>query len=283
MILLVDGGSTKADWIALDKAKKEVFRTRTLGLNPAVFPEETLRNRIVNNFQLIQQKDKIEAIYFYGAGCGTPKPTQLLHNVLQSIFVNATICVKEDLYAAVYASSGGEKAIVCILGTGSNSCYFDGKQLITNVVSLGYILMDEASGNYFGKKLIRDYFYHKMPDEIALDFNKQYILDPDIIKRNLYQKESPNAYLGQFAQFMFAYKDHEYIHQIIEEGFTTFFKYRIVPYQQAPDIPIYFIGSIAFFFKPILDEVAQKFGYTIKGVIRRPIDNLINYHQKKLS
>jgi N-acetylglucosamine kinase-like BadF-type ATPase len=282
MIFIADGGSTKADWIALDNSKNELFRTRTLGLNPAVFPEETLYNRVINNFQLVQNKDLVKEIYFYGAGCGTPKPTQLLVTVFKSIFINAKVVVKEDLYGAVYASSGGKKSIVCILGTGSNSCYFDGEKLMTNVVSLGYILMDEASGNYFGKKLIRDYFYHKMPDIIAKKFENTYNLDPDEIKRNLYQEESPNAYLGKFAQFMFEFKEHAYIRQIIEEAFNTFFEYRIKPYKQATDVPIYFIGSIAYFFESILQEVADKFGYTIKEIIRRPIDNLIAYHQNNL-
>ena len=280
MIVLVDSGSTKADWIVLDASKKEVFRTRTSGLNPVVIPEKILHQRILANEQLIRQKDLIKQIFFYGAGCGTEKPSILLSRVLKSVFLNAKIVVKEDLLAAVYASSGGTKAIVCILGTGSNSCYFDGKIAHTNVVSLGYILMDEASGNYFGKKLLQDYFYKKMPKEIARKFEKKYNLDPDEIKRNLYQEESPNAYLGHFAQFMFDYQGHPYIEQIIEAGFIHFFEYRILPYRQPAETPIYFIGSIAYFFSDILQKVAQTYGLKIAEIIRRPIDNLIAYHQK---
>ena len=129
MILIADGGSTKADWIALDNNKEEVFRTRTLGLNPAVVSETELRNRIVNMFQLMQIKETVEEIHFYGAGCGTPKPVEILKQLLETIFVNAKIIVSEDLLAAVYASSGNSKGIVCILGTGSNSCYFDSENL----------------------------------------------------------------------------------------------------------------------------------------------------------
>ena len=159
MILIADGGSTKADWIAINDQKKEEFRVRTLGLNPAVVPEKELHNRIINMFQLMSVKDDVEEIHFYGAGCGTPKPIKILKTILESIFVNAKIYIFEDMLAAVYAASGKKPAIVCILGTGSNSCYFDGKNIKMLVPSLGYILMDEASGNYFGKQLLRDYFF----------------------------------------------------------------------------------------------------------------------------
>lgn len=280
MILIADGGSTKADWIALNSDKTQFFKTRTKGLNPAILSEEKLYSRVVQNFELFQHKEKIKEIYFYGAGCGTSEPTALLKRVFESIFTQAKVCVKEDMLAAVYATSGGEESIVCILGTGSNSCYYDGKKTHQNVVSLGYILMDEASGNYFGKQLLIDYFYKKMPDEIATAFEKSYDLSPDQIKQNLYQKESPNAYLGNFAEFMFQFKKSDYMHKLIKKGFTTFFEYRILPFNKPATIPIYFIGSIAHFFKPILEEVATTYGLRIKGVLQRPIANLIAYHQQ---
>ena len=282
MILIADGGSTKADWIALDvHNKKELFRIRTKGLNPAILKEDELYDRIIQNFTIFQEKDKVKEVCFYGAGCGTSKPTALLKQVLKSIFTEAKISVKEDMMAAVYAASAGEESIVCILGTGSNSCYYDGKTAHQNVVSLGYILMDEASGNYFGKRLIIDYFYKKMPSDIALQFESTYNVTPDDIKRNLYREESPNAYLGNFAEFMFQFKESDYIHKLLEEGFTTFFEYRILPYKKAASVPIYFIGSIAYFFEHILNEVAKKYELSIEGILRRPIDNLIVYHQSK--
>ena len=231
MILIADGGSTKADWIALDNDKNELFRVRTLGLNPAVVPEEELTNRIINMFQLINIKDEVEEIYFYGAGCGTPKPVQILKNVMESIFANADIHIAEDMLAAVYAASGKNPAIVCILGTGSNSCYYDGEKMHMKVASLGYILMDEASGNYFGKQLVRDYYYEKMPKRIAEAFQEQYDLEPDNIKYNLYRQPNPNMYLASFAKFMFEFKEDKYIKKVIRKGFREFFKYRILPYQ----------------------------------------------------
>ncbi len=282
MILIADGGSTKADWIALNTNKEEVFRTRTLGLNPAVVAETELRNRIINMFQLMQVKETVKEIHFYGAGCGTPKPVAILKTLLESIFVNAKIFVSEDLLAAVYASSGDSEAIVCILGTGSNSCFYDGKNVHVTSPSLGYTVMDEASGNYFGKILLRDFYYHKMPKTIAKAFVKQFDLEVDEVKFNLYRQQNPNMYLATFAKFMFDFKNEKYIQKMIKKGFEAFFEYRILPFQKSVDIPIYFIGSIAFYFKDILDVVASKHNLKITDVIHRPIDNLVAYHKNKL-
>ena len=283
MILIADGGSTKADWIAINEDKKEEFRVRTLGLNPAVVSEEELNNRIINMFQLINIKEDVKEIYFYGAGCGTPKPVEILNNILQSIFINAKINVEEDMLAAVYAASGNEPALVCILGTGSNSCFFDGKNVQMKTASLGYILMDEASGNYFGKLLLREYYYNKMPEAIAEKFKNEFNLDADHIKKNLYRMPNPNMYLASFAKFMFEFKEEKYIRTIIERGFHEFFEYRILPFEKDTDTPLYFIGSIAFYFKDILEKVAQTYNLKITDVIQRPIDNLLEYHIKNLN
>ncbi|MCI2227559.1 N-acetylglucosamine kinase [Polaribacter sp. MSW13] len=283
MILIADGGSTKADWIALDNSKNEAFRVRTLGLNPAVVAAEELHNRIINMFQLIHIKEEVAEIHFYGAGCGTPKPVEILRKVLQAIFVNAKICIAEDTLAAVYAATGKEPAIVCILGTGSNSCYFNGENMEMLVPSLGYILMDEASGNHFGKKLIIDYYYKKMPKKIAAQFEKEFNLDADYIKQNLYRETNPNMYLASFAKFMFDYKEDKYIKKIIKKGFQEFFKCRILPYNKTSETPVYFIGSIAFYFRDILEKVANKYDLKITDVIQRPIDNLLAYHKKNIN
>ncbi|MCL7754796.1 N-acetylglucosamine kinase [Polaribacter sp. Z022] len=283
MILIADGGSTKADWIAIDKNKEEAFRVRTLGLNPAIVPEEELENRIINMFQLINIKEDVEEIHFYGAGCGTPKPIQILKTILESIFVNAKVFISEDMLAAVYAATGNDPALVCILGTGSNSCYYDGEKMEMLVSSLGYILMDEASGNYFGKKLIIDYYYNKMPKKIAKKFNEEFDLDADYIKKNLYREPNPNMYLASFAKFMFEFKEEKYIKRIIKKGFQEFFKYRILPYNKTTETPIYFIGSIAHYFRDILEKIAKKNNLEITDVIQRPIDNLLEYHKNNIN
>jgi len=279
MILIADGGSTKVDWIALDSDNTETFRARTLGLNPAVVDAVELRNRIVNMFQLMSVKDEVTAIHFYGAGCGTPTPIEILKKILESIFVNATVSIAEDMLGAVYAATGLNPALVCILGTGSNSCYFDGEKVHMKTASLGYTLMDEASGNAFGKKLLQDFYYEKMPKQIAQKFQEQFELDIDIVKFNLYRQPNPNMYLATFAKFMFDFKEEEYIKKIIKKEFQKFFDYRILPYQKTAETPIYFIGSIAFYFREILEKVAAKHQLKITGIIQRPIDNLVDFHK----
>ena len=279
MILIADGGSTKADWIAINSDKSEAFRVRTLGLNPAVISEEELNDRIINMFQLVNVKDDVTEIYFYGAGCGTAKPLKILENILKTIFINAKVQVAEDMLAAVYASAGLNPGIVCILGTGSNSCYWDGEKVHMKAASLGYVLMDEASGNYFGKLLLRAYYYDKMPRHIAEKFKEDFNLDADYIKQNLYRTANPNMYLASFAKFMFEFKEEKYIKRMIKKGFQEFFKYRILPFDKTSDTPLYFIGSIAFYFREILEKIAKKNHLEVTDVIQRPIDNLLEHHR----
>ena len=149
--------------------------------------------------------------------------------------------------------------------------------------SLGYILMDEASGNYFGKLLLREYYYNKMPKVIAEKFENEFNLDADYIKENLYRKSNPNMYLASFAKFMFDFKDEKYIKRIIKRGFQVFFKYRVLPFEKDAQTPLYFIGSIAYYFRDILEKTAKKYNLKITDVIQRPIDNLLEYHKKNIN
>ncbi|AMC11986.1 N-acetylglucosamine kinase [Lutibacter profundi] len=281
MILIADGGSTKADWVLLKKSGEELLRTRTGGLNPAVFDEELLAKRIRENTDLVAYKDEVTHVYFYGAGCGTEKPTSQLKSIFESFFINAAVDVKEDTYAATYAVTT-EPGIVCILGTGSNSCYFDGENVDVRIASLGYILMDEASGNYFGKKLIRDYYYHKMPVDIAKQFEEQFDIDADTIKKNIYKKDNPNTYLAHFAEFIFKNERNVYFNKVLHKGMKDFFKNKILPYKESESVPVHFVGSIAYFAQDIIKDVARFNMIKLGNIVRRPIDGLIDYHRKKL-
>ncbi|MGY5351183.1 N-acetylglucosamine kinase [Wenyingzhuangia sp. IMCC45533] len=282
MILIADGGSTKVDWFALNSDKTDKYKTKTEGLNPAIVDEDILKERILGNINLHESREEVTRVFFYGAGCGTPKAIATLKKVFQEIFVNADIVVAEDMLGAVYAASEAEPAIVCILGTGSNSCYFDGKNIHNCTTSLGWAIMDEASGNYFGKKLIRDYYYKIMPDEIRVRFQEKHNMEDDYIKSELYKGDAPNTFLATHAAFMFDFKEHIYISTMIEEGVDEFFRYRILPYQKGKETPVYFIGSIAYFFADIVAKVANKYNLQFAGSIQRPIDNMIAYHKKHL-
>ena len=279
MRLLVDSGSTKADWIAIDEDGKVLFTTQTLGLNPEILEGDEIIERINDRFDILQNKDKATHLFFYGAGCGTDKMKINLSRVFQEYFSNAIIAVHEDTYAAVYATTPkGEQAIVSILGTGSNCSYFDGKVLHQKVQSLGYIIMDDCSGNVFGKELIRKYYFNKMPKELAIDFEKEYNLDPDFIKSKLYKEPNPNAYLATFAKFLIQHKETEFCKKIIFKGMKSFVKNYIRQYDNCKDVPVHFVGSIAFYLKDELQIIFDKHELKLGNVLRRPIDGLIAYH-----
>ena len=279
MKLLTDSGSTKADWIAIDDSGKVLFTTQSLGLNPEVLGKEEIIARLEDKFDISHNRKKVTHLFFYGAGCGTDRMKKFLTGVFQEYFTGAAVSVQEDTYAAVYATTPkGEKAIVSILGTGSNCSYFDGAVLHQKVQSLGYIAMDDCSGNQFGRQLIRGYYFGKMPLELAADFEVQYDLDADVIKHNLYKEPNPNAYLATFAKFLIQHKDHPWCQGIIEAGMEDFVSNYILQFDNAKEVPIHFIGSIAFYLRDELEAVLASHGLRIGNVLRRPIDGLIQYH-----
>lgn len=281
MRLLVDSGSTKADWIAIDEDGKVLFTTQTLGLNPEILDGDEIIERINDRFDILQNKDKATHLFFYGAGCGTDRMKIMLSQAFQKYFSNAIIVVHEDTYAAVYATTPkGEQAIVSILGTGSNCSFFDGKVLHQKVQSLGYIVMDDCSGNVFGKELIRKYYFNKMPKELAVEFEKEYNLDPDFIKSKLYKEPNPNAYLATFAKFLIQNKEHEFCKKIIFKGMKSFVKNYIRQFDNCKEVPVHFVGSIAFYLKDELQITFDKYELKLGNVLRRPIDGLIAYHVK---
>lgn len=279
MILIAESGSTKTDWVLLKSSGEVFLKTKTPGLNPSVFPEDELKKRLLENPEFAKYSREIQKVYFYGAGCGTPTPAAIIKKVLHEVFPNARIEVKEDLAAAVFAVTD-KPGIICILGTGSNSCYFDGSTLHLPVASLGYVLMDEGSGNYFGKELIRDYFYNRMPESLAREFESQFDLNPDRIKINLYKKPNPNAYLASFARFIFDSKEknHSYFEKLLKKGINKFMEYRVLCFKNAKEVPIHFVGSIAYFSRELIESCCFENQLTLGKIIQKPMDGLIDYH-----
>ncbi|MFM2214405.1 MAG: hypothetical protein RL427_1668 [Bacteroidota bacterium] len=279
MKLLVDSGSTKADWIAIDDNGKVLFTTQTLGLNPEVLDKEEIIARLEDKFDISHNKDKATHLFFYGAGCGTDRMKNFLTEVFEAYFTKASVNVHEDTYAAVYATTPkDEEAIVCILGTGSNCSYFDGKVLHQKVQSLGYIAMDDCSGNRFGRHLLRGYYFGKMPADLAKEFEEEYNVDPDYIKHNLYKEPNPNAYLATFAKFLIKHKNTEFCKKFIYAEMEDFVENYIKQFDNCNKIPVHFVGSIAFYLKEELEEVLTRYNIKVGNVLRRPIDGLIAYH-----
>jgi N-acetylglucosamine kinase-like BadF-type ATPase len=279
MYLIVDSGSTKTDWFAIDEKGSVLFSTQTLGLNPQVVSSAILTERIINNYDLFQNRKKVSKLFFYGAGCGIKSTTERIKRVFEEIFVNSLFNIKEDTYAAVYASAViGVPSIVCILGTGSNCSYFDGKDVHQYITSLGYILMDEASGNFYGKQLIRGYYFNEMPKQLAELFEKEFDLSANTVKENLYRKENPNTYLARFAKFMIAHKNDPYLQEMIHEGLRRFIRHQLFQFDNAKDVPIHFVGSISYFLQDEVNFIIKEFGLTMGSIVKRPIDQLVKYH-----
>jgi len=287
MIFIIDSGSTKCDWIAIDsKTGAQVFeKQRTKGLNPAIISESEAYTIIKDNKMLIKHKSDVDYVFFYGAGCGTVEAPKMLKKVLQSIFTKAVVEVKEDTYAAIYSTVGVEQgpAVVCILGTGSNCTYFDGANIHQRVISLGYSIMDDASGNYFGRQLLRDYYFDFMPHDLKLIFKTRYNMDDDFIKVNLYKKPNPNAYLATFAEFLILNRESNYVQGVIKKGLRVFVETMIMQFKdEIKTVPVHFAGSISFFLQKEIKEIAQEYGFTVGNFQRRPIEGLAEYHVSQL-
>ena len=229
---------------------------------------------------MYRNRKKVDSIYFYGAGCGTKPPRDLLHKVLKIIFINAKISVKEDTYAATYSvTTPGVKSIVCILGTGSNCSYFNGFNLEQKIDSLGFIIMDDGSGNYFGKQILRDFYFNSMPIGLKKILNQKYNLSSEVIKTNIYKKSNPNTYLATFAKFLIENKSNQYCKDLIKKGLCLFIKNQILQFDNANKIPIHFVGSISYYLKDELEDCLKLYNLSIGNVLRKPIDGLVNYHK----
>ncbi|MEE9408923.1 MAG: BadF/BadG/BcrA/BcrD ATPase family protein [Polaribacter sp.] len=277
MILIAESGSTKCDWVLIEKLNKKVTRFRTKGLNPAILKEKKLHKIIGNEVVLAKSKEKIKEIYFFGAGCNTESNNQVLKNVFSSLFNANKVLVAEDMMAAVYATTT-KPAVVCILGTGSNCCFFDGNKIMQKTPALGYILMDEGSGNYFGKELLKAYYYKKLPEKLSLSLEGKYNLSEERVIKKIYQSKTPNKYLANFAPFLFENQEDIFIQKIIEKGIKEFVENHILHYKnELEENSIHFVGSIAFFSKKYIIKELSKHNIIAGSFIRRPIDNLISH------
>lgn len=279
MKLIVDSGSTKADWVAI-LPDNTTLNFSTLGLNPEVLTVEDIISRLDSSLEILKFKKQVKELFFYGAGCGTDRMKNHLKSILEEYFTEAKILVLEDTYAATYATTNiAEQAIVCILGTGSNCSYFDGNVLHQKVQSLGFLIMDDAGGVQFGRTLLREYYYNKMPNTIALAFAKQVNVEADFIKHNLYKLPNPNAYLAQISKFIIENKENEYIQKLINDEFQRFVENQILQFKEAQHVPINFIGSIAYYLQDEIKSILTQNKLSFGKVYQKPIDGLIHYHK----
>lgn len=280
MIAIIDGGSTKCDWVILDDHLKTVQKVVTLGFNPNIINPDFIPQEIDKNQDLFFLKDKITQLFFYGSGCGTPENASLVEKKFQETFTNAKVSVAEDMTAAAYAAYNGKPAIVCILGTGSNSCYFDGKTVRRDLPSLGFLIGDKGSGSAMGKHLLRRFFMKKLPEDLHQQFVEIYNLTIDEVIKNMYHNPRANAYVGEFNKFVAERKSHPYFQNMIFDEMKNFLEYQVLPYPEAREAEINFIGYIAFIYEDVLKSAAAELNLNVGTVVKKPIESLVDYHKK---
>tara|TARA_B100000767_G_scaffold128447_1_gene122249 strand:+ start:397 stop:1278 length:882 start_codon:yes stop_codon:yes gene_type:complete len=280
MILIADSGSTKCSWALCNQYGKLIKEISTVGFNPYFIDKKNILKELAKS-SLTDDANEIKEVFFYGAGCSSKEKNNIIEESLQSFFINSKINVKHDIDAACYAMYKGKPNITCILGTGSNSCYYDGENIIENAPSLGFLIGDEASGNYFGKKILSLYFNNKMPEDLKIKFKSGFESDLSIIKENIYNNNRSNVYLSKYFPFFTENKNHPLIQELIHQALESFFTLHICCYDNYKDLEINFIGSVAYFLSDEINIVAKKYKCKIGGVVKNPINNLIDFHFNK--
>ncbi|MFT4645148.1 MAG: glucosamine kinase [Planctomycetota bacterium] len=281
MILVADSGSTKCDWLVLNNDWQVVDHIKTIGLNPYFHNELFISNTLARSKPINEINNSVIKVFFYGAGCSNGHFNKIMENGLLNIFPNAKIKVDHDLMACALAAYDNEPSICCILGTGSNSCFFDGENLKRGKLSLGYILGDEASGSFFGKKLLNDYFYNNLPKKLNDEFEMQYNLSHLEFTKNVYGAKNANVFLASFMKFISVRKENIYLQEMIKDGFRLFFKNHVCCFPNYKQVKTNFIGSIGFYFQEEIIEVAKEFDIKVGQFIQRPIFNLVEVHKAK--
>ncbi|PRY89571.1 N-acetylglucosamine kinase [Mongoliibacter ruber] len=280
MILIADSGASKTDWRVIND-KGEIGQHRGIGFNPNYQTAAEMVSELQDDFLLDLRAD-IDIIYYYGAGCTSSKNRQQVENALGSLFKHADINIDHDLMAAARATCGSESGIACILGTGSNSCDYDGEVIIAKRPAPGYILGDEGSGAYIGRKFLADFIHEEMPKKVREKVLNTFQLDNETIIENVYQRPFPGRYMASFCRFITENKSDPYCYMLYYDAFQKFFKKHVMKYDDYKKKPVNFVGSIAFYNSDILRSAAYDADIKVNIIIEGPIAGLTLYHQSKL-
>jgi glucosamine kinase len=277
-ILIADSGSTKAEWCLLSNNRKQIIETQ--GASPYFLNEQQLVDMMLREL-IPALKNKIpEKVFFYGTGCAAAENRAMIKRAIKKLFPQTLVEVDHDLTGAARALCGKKKGIVAILGTGSNSGYYNGKKIVRNSPGLGYVLGDEGSGAYLGKKVLQYHLYKTFDSEMQEKFIQKYHTHSAEILDAVYKKPLPNRYIAAFTLFLAENRGHYMIENIIEDGLWDFFSIHLAQYPESGKIPVYFTGSVAFGFQDILQELCRTFGWNAGNFLARPMEGLITYHKK---
>lgn len=280
MIVIADSGGSKTDWRILS-SDKSIGQAHGGGFNPYYQPIEDLKQNI-EAVLMPQLKEPVEKVFFYGAGVSSDKNQQRVKEAFAHYFPNASVEVGWDLLAAARALCGREAGIACIMGTGSNSCLYDGEKITDNVANLGWILADEGSGAAIGKRFLVDYLRGKLPPDLSAQFQARFPLSREEFLEKVYQQERPSAFLASFTKFIFQHLKEPYCFELIYNSFAEFYENNVMRYAGYENLKVHFTGSIAFYFSDVLRQVANDKGITVKNILEGPIAGLTLYHQQDL-
>ncbi len=279
MILIADSGSTKTDWRMID-SQGNIAQAKTVGINPYHQPEDAIA-QLLRDELLPQLAMPVAQVYFYGAGCATREVSRQVQRAIAQVFQEAAIEVYSDLVAAARALCTHTPGIACILGTGANSCLYDGAVITDHIPPLGYILGDEGSGAYLGKELLNRFLKRDIPEDLRQPFEKRYQLTEADALENVYRKPQANRYLAGFSRFAFHHLQHPYIARMVYDGFAAFFDKNVCPYKDYEQYQVHFTGSVAFYYSNLLRQVASDKGIAVQNILESPIAGLTLYHQQK--
>lgn len=277
-ILIADSGSTKTQWCLLQGNKKKMISTQ--GISPYFMNDEALASILTKELLPKTGEIPIDEIFYYGTGCSNDTNVALIKRSLKKVYKIAKVSVQHDLLGAAKALCGNEKGIACILGTGSNSCFYNGKKVVKNSPGLGFILGDEGSGTHLGKKVLQHYLYKTFDAELMDKFEAKYPHNVDDMLDNVYKKPLPNRFLSSFVPFLVENRGHYMIENIIEDSINDFFFNHIYKYRESWTLPINFVGSVAFGFKDVLKQMCNDYELKLGTVIKSPMDGLVKYHRK---
>ena len=282
MILIADGGSTKTNWCLINEAGRKIH-FNTEGYNPYFAKQDYIENSLRTTLPDTLDASKLEEVYYYGAGCSTEANKKIVSDAMQKVFVNAKINVDHDLLASCRALLGDEPGFAAILGTGTNTCLYDGSDISLNIDSLGYFLGDEGSGSFIGKRLLADYMKGFMPKGLSESFFTIYGLSNEDIFDNIYNKPLPNRFCASFSKFLYDFKTvyPEYAEDVVDTAFTAFFEKLVKHYPNYNKHLLNVVGSVGYSFRDRLSVVADKYEMGVGKIIRSPIDDLVEYHLSK--
>lgn len=277
MILIADSGSSKTDWRLIERnGNIKPFESR--GLNPYFHTVSSISETVEQTFQSINQK-AIEHIYFYGSGCSTLESKSIVEQGIMQIFNSAKIKVMHDLLGSARAACGKNAGLAAILGTGSNCCVYDGSEIVKSRPSGGYILGDEGGGVNLGKRLLKTYVEKDLPSDLAEALENRYACNHEEILENIYKKPYPNRYMAQFSRFIYHHREHFFIAELIEMEFKAFFDHQVLRYEEALQLPLNLVGSIAFYYHEYIRSIAAEKGVRVGTILEKPISGLSLFHQ----